>query len=90
MDWLKDWQVDHFFDVVYCSGDEGVAKPDPAAYQVTLSRLGVEPREAAFVDDAIENVQAASELGLHAIHFTDGRALEKALYAMSVLSERVS
>jgi len=80
--WLAEWKIDRLFDVVFCSGDEGIVKPDPAAYETTLSRLGVEPFEAVFVDDALENVEAASRHGLRAIHFTDAPALEKALSAM--------
>ena len=83
--WLAEWKICHLFDVVFCSGDEGIVKPDSEAYLTTVTRLGVEPCEAVFVDDAIENVQAASMVGLEAIHFTDGPALERALAAIHVL-----
>jgi putative hydrolase of the HAD superfamily len=88
--WLADWEIDHFFDVVFCSGDEGMVKPDPAAYRTTVARLGVEPCEAVFVDDAWENVAAAAELGLRAIHFTDGAALHQALATILPLPQRAS
>lgn len=77
--WLEEWNIDTLFDVVFCSGDEGVAKPDPKAYLMTVQRLGVTPWESIFVDDACENVEAASRLGLRTIHFTDAQALEKSL-----------
>ena len=77
--WLRDWEILHLFDVVFCSGDEGIMKPDPAAYRVTVERLGVRPREAVFVDDAAENVEAASREGLVAMLFTDGPTLVKDL-----------
>jgi putative hydrolase of the HAD superfamily len=80
--WLGEWEIDHLFDVVFCSGDEGIVKPDPAAYRTTLERLDVEPSEAAFVDDALENVESASQQGLLGIHFTDGPALEITLSAI--------
>jgi putative hydrolase of the HAD superfamily len=86
--WLQAWKIDHLFDAVFCSGEEGIVKPDPAAYQATVTRLGVKPREAVFVDDALENVAAASEQGLVAIHFTDGPALETALAALLSRPER--
>jgi epoxide hydrolase-like predicted phosphatase len=88
--WLADWEIDHFFDVVFCSGDEGIVKPNPAAYQTTVARLDVEPCEAVFVDDAWENVAAAAALGLRAIHFTDGAALLQALATILPLPERSS
>ncbi|MCX7682238.1 MAG: HAD family phosphatase, partial [Anaerolineae bacterium] len=46
--WLADWGILDLFDVVFCSGDEGVAKPERAAFEVTLERLGVMPEEALF------------------------------------------
>jgi HAD superfamily hydrolase (TIGR01509 family) len=77
--WLADWKLLNLFDVVFCSGDEGVIKPDPIAFQTTLNRLGVEPAEAVFIDDTIDHVEAAASLGLHAIHFTSADALADAL-----------
>jgi putative hydrolase of the HAD superfamily len=77
--WLDDWGILELFDVVFCSGDEGVKKPDPSAFQVTLERLGVEPREAVFIDDTMNHVEAARRLGLHGIHFTTAAALEEEL-----------
>ena len=62
-----------------CSGDEGVAKPDPAIFRLTVKRLGVEPGKAVFIDDSPGHVQAARELGLRAIHFTTAEALEQEL-----------
>ncbi len=50
------------------------AKPDPRIFQVTLTRLGAEPRNAIFIDDRPENVAAAARVGIHAIHFTSPEA----------------
>jgi putative hydrolase of the HAD superfamily len=86
--WLAEWGIDHLFEVVFCSGDEGVVKPHPSAYQATLARLGVEPCEAVFVDDTWENVTAASRQGLWAIHFTDAPALARELAALLAVPER--
>jgi putative hydrolase of the HAD superfamily len=77
--WLAEWHIDEFFHVVFCSGDEGVAKPDPAAFRITLERLGVKPEEAVFIDDTMEHVEAARSLGLRAVLFTTASALVEAL-----------
>ena len=69
------------FDVVFCSGDEGVAKPDPAAFVTTLEILEVERRSAVFIDDTPENVEAARSLGIPSILFTDYRGLASELAA---------
>jgi len=56
------------FDLVINSARVGLAKPDPAIYELTLQRLGVAPQEAIFVDDQTRNVISAACLGIRAIH----------------------
>jgi putative hydrolase of the HAD superfamily len=80
--WLDEWEISGLFDVVFCSGDEGVVKPDPAAFQITLERLGVAPEEAVFIDDTPGHVEAARALGLHGIVFTTAEALSDELDAL--------
>ncbi len=80
--WLADWGIRDLFDVVFCSGEEGVVKPDPAAFQRVLERLGVAPEEAVFVDDTWSHVEAARALGLHGVHFTTAEALANELDAL--------
>ncbi len=58
------------FDEIIISAEVGLAKPDAAIFQLALDRLKVSAPQAIFVDDAIENVEAARQLGLLAIHFT--------------------
>jgi epoxide hydrolase-like predicted phosphatase len=77
--WLADWRILDFFDLVFCSGDEGVVKPDAMPFEVTLEKLGVQPGEAVFIDDTMENVEAARKLGLHGILFTTAEELEDEL-----------
>jgi putative hydrolase of the HAD superfamily len=77
--WLTEWEILGLFDVVFCSGDKGVAKPDAAAFEMTLKRLNVKPAEAVFIDDTNEHVESAKALGLHGVLFTNARVLENEL-----------
>jgi putative hydrolase of the HAD superfamily len=77
--WLRDWEILDLFDVVVCSGDEGLVKPDPAIFRLTLERLEVAPEEAVFIDDTLGHVEAARSLGLHGVRFTTAQALESEL-----------
>ena len=77
--WLADWKMLDLFDTVFCSGDEGVVKPEPAAFEITLERLGVKPNEAVFIDDTLEHVEASRKMGLHGILFTTVEELEEEL-----------
>jgi putative hydrolase of the HAD superfamily len=80
--WLADWKILNLFDVVFCSGDEGIIKPDPTAFKLTLERLGAEPAEAVFIDDTREHVKAARKLGIHGIVFTTSETLRNDLRNM--------
>jgi len=77
--WLHSWKILDLFHVVFCSGDEGIVKPDPRAFARTLARLEVKPEEALFIDDTPEHVDAARALGLRGIVFTTAARLEKEL-----------
>jgi FMN phosphatase YigB (HAD superfamily) len=76
------WKLADAFDVMVFSAEEGLLKPDAEIYRRALSRLGVQAGQAVFVDDFIENVEAAQRLGMAAIHFT-GR--DQALGELSAL-----
>ena len=66
---LENWGISDAFDIIVGSGDEGLMKPDPRIYQIALERLAIQPGEAVFVDDFIENIIGARELGINAVHF---------------------
>ncbi len=72
------------FDGTVVSGDEGVVKPDPAIYQLLMQRYAITPARAVFIDDKLENVEAARHLGLQGIHFTEPTAARIALRALGL------
>jgi putative hydrolase of the HAD superfamily len=67
------------FDHRYYSCRLGVAKPDPEAFLLVLSDLGVEPGEVLFIDDRAENTRTARDLGMHTITFTSASDLDREL-----------
>jgi putative hydrolase of the HAD superfamily len=67
--WRSMLPVDEIFELVVDSGFEGVRKPDPPIYEVTLDRLGVAPSATLFVDDTEVNCETARALGMHAVWF---------------------
>lgn len=58
-------------DLIVYSHEVGLAKPDPAAYELTTERLGVEPGEVLFLDDLAANVAGAAAHGWHAVLHVD-------------------
>ena len=63
------WKIDGIFDHIFISAEVKLAKPDPRIYQHVINELQQNPSEMIFVDDFIENIEAARVEGLHAIHF---------------------
>lgn len=57
------------FDFSVFSAEIKMAKPDPQIYEWVLEQIKVKPEEAVFVDDFVENIRAANQLGIHGILF---------------------
>lgn len=63
--------VDH----ILISSELGVAKPDPEIYKILSETVNCEFSEILFVDDFIENINSARNLGIHSIHYKIGMNL---------------
>jgi len=62
---LEDSGLDRYFDVIVCSRDTGVRKPNPEIFRLVLSELGVEPGETVHVGDSVEaDMYGARDSGL--------------------------
>jgi putative hydrolase of the HAD superfamily len=71
------------FDHRYFSCRLGAAKPDPRAFKLVLSDLGVQPGEVLFIDDRPGNTGAARDLGMRTITFTSATAMDRELGLIS-------
>ncbi len=65
----KKYSISDAFDLIVGSAEEKVMKPDHKIYLRTLELLGRKPEETVFIDDFSNNVNAAQEIGMHAIQF---------------------
>lgn len=54
-------------------------KPDPFIYETLMKKYDLKPEESIFTDDRIINVEAASKLGINAVHFTSYEEARKAI-----------
>jgi putative hydrolase of the HAD superfamily len=59
----------HFADAVVSSAKVGVAKPDQRIYEIAAELAGAAPERCLFVDDRLENVQAARAFGMAGVHY---------------------
>lgn len=75
----------HEFEGILVSGVEKLKKPDPAIYHLMMDRYDLQPKSTLFIDDNLRNVKAASSLGIHSVHYTDDKSLQKSLKEYGVL-----
>jgi phosphoglycolate phosphatase len=64
-----------------CGSDVAEKKPHPAALHLCLSRLGIEPDDAAYVGDSPEDVEMARAAGVFAVAVPGGYPNREALMA---------
>ena len=57
------------FDVLVFSCEEGMMKPERRIYELTLERLSSQVESSVFIDDRLDYIQGAKDMGLHAILF---------------------
>jgi epoxide hydrolase-like predicted phosphatase len=62
------------FDVLVESARVGLRKPDRRIYELVLGHLGVEARDAVFLDDLGINLKPARDMGMTTIKVTDAGA----------------
>jgi len=69
--WRAMIPADDLFEFIVDSSEVGIRKPDPRIFTMTLELLRVAPENSVFLDDAPGNINAARDLGMHAILVED-------------------
>jgi putative hydrolase of the HAD superfamily len=68
--------IDRFFACftkVFYSFEMHQRKPDGVIYQTVLQQINAHANETLFVDDKLENVQSAKQLGIYTWHLQVGK-----------------
>jgi 2-haloacid dehalogenase len=93
---LSNWSAETFpiaqemyslfdrFEGIVISGEERLKKPDERIYRVLLERYGLKSGECLFIDDRLDNVQAAEGLGFQTIHLAEGKNLAMELRSLGI------
>ena len=88
----SDWRfcTGHFgtipeaFEITVLSFQVHAMKPDRRIFQVAADRAKAPPQEIFFVDDRMENVEGARQVGFDAVHYTSAAALARELWNRGV------
>lgn len=64
---LENNDLTQYFDGQIISAEEKVSKPDQGIYNLLLDRYDLNPEESVFLDDKLENIEAAKEANINGI-----------------------
>ncbi|WP_242839501.1 HAD family hydrolase [Butyrivibrio sp. NC2002] len=64
-----------------------VIKPDPAIYKLIMERYDLKPEECVFIDDMQRNIDAAKNVGMNGIVFSDYDQVDRELAELGVVYE---
>ncbi len=64
---LKHLGLIHFFEVICCSEDVPLTKPDPALFLLVLEQLGLDSRETIVLEDSPNGVTAAARANIFSV-----------------------
>ncbi|MEO5782167.1 MAG: HAD-IA family hydrolase, partial [Ginsengibacter sp.] len=68
--------LNDYFDKAYYSHEIHHRKPGNEAYVYVLKENNLAPSETLFIDDSIQNIEAAKQLGLQTIFLKEGMKIE--------------
>lgn len=70
---------EEYFHKAFYSFDLHERKPDLSCFHKAIDLLQIRPEEAIFVDDSVQNVEAATDAGIRSYQLKDGEQVEQAL-----------
>jgi FMN phosphatase YigB (HAD superfamily) len=71
------FEVSSLFEKDFHSNEIGYRKPSPESFQEIIRLSGINPQESLFVDDSLQNVEAAIACGLKGYWLEPGQKVEE-------------
>jgi epoxide hydrolase-like predicted phosphatase len=81
---LDKYQIKDLFHEIIISSDHKMKKPDPEFFELLEKISGVTRDEIVFIDDKMENVEAANAFGIKTFQYIDVKQLVKDLKTTGV------
>lgn len=73
----NNFSFNDLFEKAYYSHEIGMRKPNEDVFKFLLKDSNLKPEETLFIDDSIENINAAEKLGIQTYHIQEGNSLER-------------
>ena len=74
----------NIFDYKFTSFNIGCLKPDPKIYEYVIKKISLDPEELLLIDNEMQNIQGARELGINAVQFKNVKLLKYELSKLDV------
>ncbi|MEZ4700499.1 MAG: HAD family phosphatase [Rhodothermales bacterium] len=74
-----------WFEELVVSGEEKVAKPDPAIFHTLLRRIKRRPQQCLFIDDKQANIEVAERMGFRTLLYESPEQLEGGLHLLGLI-----
>jgi 2-haloacid dehalogenase len=81
---FKRFSFFKLFDGIVISGEEKLIKPDRKIFELMLERYHLEAKNSLFIDDNMNNIEAAKEIGFATIHVEKKTDLNSELYTLGL------
>jgi 2-haloacid dehalogenase len=77
----------NWFDGALVSGEVGIAKPDPAFFELLITTFELDPPATLYIEDNLTNLSAAAERGFVTHRFVSPQALTTELRRYGLIEE---
>ncbi len=84
MEYFYENKYDKYFNVSMFSCVEKMSKPNSKIYHIALDKLQNKADEVVFIDDRLENIEGAEQVGMNGILFKNTDQLKKELAKLQV------
>jgi len=81
----KDFDFMKYFDEMILSHEVQTIKPDQEIFQIAIEKANCKPQEIVFIDDGLNNIKVAKDLGIIGIHFTNVSNLRNEFKKLNIL-----
>jgi putative hydrolase of the HAD superfamily len=81
---IETFGLRRYFSMFLSSCFLGVKKPDERIYRLAMDITQHRPEQCVFIDDRALNLECATRLGIHTIHFTNATELRSSLGELGV------
>ncbi|MFW9971731.1 MAG: HAD family hydrolase [Candidatus Odinarchaeota archaeon] len=82
----KKWDFIDCFDIYILSHEIHLVKPNPKIFEYAIKKAGCKPKQIIYIDDGLNNIRAASKLGIRGIKYSNINELIKELKSYNLIN----